>query len=214
MIPSPLRRAALVLAIVAFLVVRAAAQTGSDAAFASALEQGAPSFATMAQAKGRRQKPVTPAPKALSAPKDVWEKVLETVKTDGKYRPGNFLMPGSFSIEDSTGDPKTDSTMRRITVLGMINEEDQFEAMGAMIVAVEAKLDPTDGNLHVDNWMFSTDIYGEVGEIAHGTVIKSPDGKIVGTKRETVDPADPKTKAQFDAMLKYWAERTPKGAGK
>lgn len=203
MITPPLRRAVLVLAVIAFLVVRASAQTGSDAAFAAALEQGAPTPAEFAQVKKRPQRPA--APKADDA---VWAQVLETVKRDGKYKPGNVFMPGSFSIEDSTGDPKGAHTMRAISVLGMLNEEEQFEAMGAMIGVMEFTLDPN-GNTVVDQWMFQTDVYGEVGEIAHGTMIKSPDGKPQGSTRATVDPAAPETKAQYDAMLKHWAERKP-----
>lgn len=63
MISSPLRRAVLILAVVAFLVVRAAAQN-SDAAFASSLDQGAPIFAQLQQVKRTLQKPVTPPPAA------------------------------------------------------------------------------------------------------------------------------------------------------
>lgn len=207
MITSSIRRAGLLVAVVSLL--SSSASAGSDAAFAAALGSGAPTPAQFAQLKARPQKPAAPAPKALSADEAVWGKVLETVKRDGKYTPGNGLMPGSFSIEDSTGDKKAAFTMSGISVLGMVNDEEQFEAMGAMIVAMESKLDAADGNYHVDQWLFQTDIYGEVGEIAHGTIIKSPDGKIVGTKRETVDPADPKTKAAYDAALKHWAERKP-----
>lgn len=207
MIPPRLRRALLVLAVIAFLITRASAQN-ADAAFSSALQLGAPSFARIAQFKAKPQKPA-PQAKAPSASEAVWAKVLETVKRDGKYTGGNAFMPGSFAIEDSTGDPKGEHTKRAISVLGMINEEDLFEPVGAILVVMEYKLDPKDGNWRIDQWMFQTDIYGEVGELGHGTMIKSPDGKVLGTTRETVDPADPKTQAQFDAILKHWAERKP-----
>lgn len=206
MITPPLRRAVLVLAVIAFLIVRASAQTGSDAAFGAALERGAPTPAQFAQIKKHPQKPAAaaaPAPKAADA---VWTKVLETVKRDGKYKAGGGFMPDSFSIEDSTGDPKGARTMRAISVLGMLNEEEQFEAMGATIVVMEFTLD-ANGNTLIDQWMFQTDIYGEVGEAAHGTVTKGPDGKILGTTHSALD--DAKTQAQYDAMLKHWAERKP-----
>lgn len=205
MIPSSLRQAGLVLAVIASFSIRAAAQ--SDAAFAAALGE-APSFATIAQFKAKPQRPA-PGPKAPAAEDAVWQKVLETVQKDGKYRDGNGFMPSSFSIEDSTGDPKADHVMQGVSFLGLINDEEKFEAMGAMFVIKTFKLDPKDGNWHIDQWMFETDVYGQVRDAAHGTVIQAPDGKIVGTARDALNPADPRIQAQYDALLKHWAERKP-----
>lgn len=208
MIPSYLRRALLVLAVIAFGISRASAQ--SDAAFSSALQAGAPSPAQFARIKAKPQKPAAP-PAAPSAPEAVWRKVLETVKRDAEYKPGVGPMPSVFSIEDSTGDPKGAHVKHAITVLGMINDEEQFEAMGAILIFAESKL-AKDGNYHVELWMFQTDIYGDVGEAGHGVSIMSPDGKPLGSTRSALDPADPKIQKQYDALLKHWAERTPKGA--
>lgn len=209
MIPSYLRRALLVLAVIAFIVSRASAQ--SDAAFSAALQAGAPSPTQFAQIKAKPQKPVAP-PTAPSAPEAVWKKVLETVKRDAEYKPGVGPMPSLFSIEDSTGDPKGEHVKQAISVLGMLNEEEQFVAMGVIMVFAESKLNAKDGNYHVEQWVFQTDIYGDVGEAAHGVIIMSPDGKPLGSKRSALDPADPKIQKRYDAMLKHWAERTPKGA--
>ncbi|MDP3541620.1 MAG: hypothetical protein Q8T11_04045 [Elusimicrobiota bacterium] len=211
MIPSYLRRALLVLAVIALAIARASARTGSDAAFSSALAEGAPVPAQFAALKAKPRKPAAP-PAAPSAPEAVWQKVLETVKRDAEYAPGAGPMPSVFSIEDSTGDPKGEHVKQGITVLGMINDEDQFVAVGVILIFGESKLNAKDGNYHVEQWMFQTDVYGDVGEAAHGVVIMSPDGKPLGSKRSPLDPADPKIQKQYDAMLKHWAERTPKGA--
>lgn len=210
MIPSTLRRTVLALAVIAFLDARASAQT--DASFASSLQAGAPTAVQFAQVKAKPQKPAPVAPKAPVADDAVWQKVLETVKRDGAYKPGAGPLPGAFTIDDSTGDPKGAHVEQSVAVLGMINDEEQFEAMGAIFVVKSYTLDPKDGNWRVDQWMFMTDIYGEVGDGGHGLVIQTPDGKTVSAVPEKLDPADPKIKAQYDAMLKHWAERTPKGA--
>lgn len=202
----PLRRAALAAAVVASLSLRAAAQ--SDAAFAGALAQGAPSFAAIAQFKAKSQKPA-PAAKAPEANDAVWQKVLETVKRDGKFKPGSAIMPSAFSIEDTTGDPKADHAKHGVTFLGLLNDDEQFEAMGALFVVQEFKLDPKDGNWHIDQWMFETDVYGAVADAGHGTIVQTPDGKKVSATPEKLNPADPKIQAQYDAMLKHWAERKP-----
>jgi len=196
----------MILLLLALLAAPASAQTDAD--FAASLSQGAPTAVQFARIRAKPQKPAAPAPKAPAADEAVWAKVLETVKRDGKYKPGNFLMPGSFSIEDSTGDPKGDRSMRGISVLGMINEEEQFEPMGAMLVVMEFKVGK-DGNTTLDQWMFETDVYGEVGNAAHATVVKDPAGKTVSGAPEKLNPADPKIQAQYDSMLKHWAERKP-----
>lgn len=210
MISSYPRRALLALAVITFVFARASAQTESDDAFSSALSQGAPAPAQFSALKAKPQKPAAPA--APSAPEAVWQKVLEAVRNDGTYEPGTGPMPGMFSIEDSTGDPKGAHVKHAITILGMINDDGQFEAMGAVIVFAESKLNAKDGNYHVEQWMFQTDIYGDVEQAGHGVILMSPDGKPLGSKRSELKPADPKIQKQYDAMLKHWAERTPKGA--
>lgn len=209
MTTSSLRRALLVLAVVAFAISRASAQT--DAAFASSLQQGVPAFAQVAGLKAKPQKPA-PAPKAPVASDAVWQKVLETVKRDGIYKPGADPLPSAFTIDDSTGDPKGAHVEHSVAVLGVVNEEELFEAMGAIFVVKSYTVDPKDGNFRVDQWMFMTDIYGEVGDGGHGLVIQTPDGKTVSAVPEKLSPSDPRIQAQFDAMIKYWAERAPKGA--
>ncbi len=78
-----------------------------------------------------------------------------------------------------------------------------------MIIVMEVKRDAKTGNLVMEQWMFQTDIYGEVGNAAHATVVKDPSGKVVSGGPEQLNPADPKIQAQYDSMLKHWAERKP-----
>lgn len=198
----------MILLLLALLAAPASAQTDAD--FAASLTAGAPTAVQFAQVKAKARKPAAPAPKAPPAADEaLWAKALETIQRDGKYKPGNDFMPGSFSIEESTGDPKGARTMRVLSVLGMLNEEEQFEPMGAMLVLMEFTIDAK-GNTVLSQWLIQTDIYGEIGEAAHGTITKSPDGKTLGTTHSALD--DAKTKAQLDSMLKHWAERKPAGA--
>jgi hypothetical protein len=209
MITSSFRRALLVLSVIAFMISRASAQ--SDAAFASSLQTGAPTAVQFAQVKAKPQKPA-PAPKAPVADDAVWQKVLETVKRDGVYKPGADPLPGVFAIDDSTGDPKGAHVEHSVAVVGVVNEEERFEAMGAIFVVKSYTLDPKDGNFRVDQWMFMTDIYGKVGDGGHVVAIQTPDGRTVSAVPEKLNPSDPKIQTQYDAMLKHWAERAPKGA--
>jgi hypothetical protein len=209
MITSPFRRALLVLSVIAFMISRASAQT--DASFASSLQAGAPTAVQFAQVKAKPQKPA-PGPKTPIANDAVWQKVLETVKRDGVYKPGVGQMPSMFAIDDSTGDPKAAHIENSVAVAGMINDDGLFEAIGAIFSVKSFTVDPKDGNFRVDQWMFTTDIYGEVDGGGHVISVQTPDGKTVSATPEKVNPSDPKIQKQFDEMLKHWAERAPKGA--
>ena len=197
----------LLLPLLAFSI-RASAQ--SDAAFSSSLAEIRAPLAAFAQFKAKPKQPIVAAPKAPGASEAVWKQVLETVKRDGKYKAEAGQMPGSFSIEDSSGDIKGDHSTQEITFLGLLNEEEQFEAMGALLIVTESKLDPKDGNFHIDQWMFETDVYGDVKDAGHGTIVTTTDGKKLSAVPEKLNPADPRIQAQYDSMLKHWAER--KGA--
>lgn len=209
--PSPLRRAGVLALVVVSVGLRASAQ-GSDARFAAALDPH--DLQVPAQLRALPQRPVPGAaakPKGPVANDAVWQKVLETVKRDGKYKAGmGGFVPATFSIEDTNGDAKADHQTRGITFLGMINDDEKFEAMGGMMVFMDFKLDPKDGNFHVEQWLFEVDLYGEVQNAGHGVVITTADGKKISATPEKLNPADPKVQAQYDSMLKYWAERQPK----
>ncbi len=210
MITLSLRRAGLAAALIASLSIHASAQ--SDAAFASALGETPSGLATLAQLKAKPQKPAAPTVKPPSAPDAVWQKVLETVKKDGEYKPEAGQMPDMFVIEDSSGDEKADHTLQAISVLGQLNDDEKFEPGAVMLVIQDFKLDTKTGNMTGDSWAFKVDVYGQVGNAVHVVIVKSPDGKVVSATPDKLDPADPKIQAQYDTMLKHWAERKPKGA--
>lgn len=195
----------LAFAALALLSFPASAQS-SDDAFGAALRgvQAAPPPGV----KAKPQRPAPAAAKPLVAPDAVWAKVLATVKKSGKFNPSPLgLMPDTFSIKDVTGDPKGANTTVEIQVVGVINDDDKFEAMGAALTTRTTTVDAKTGNLVTEWWGVQTDIYGEVAQAGHGTVVTTADGKPVSQTPEEVAATDPRVKTQFDAMLKHWAER-------
>jgi hypothetical protein len=198
----------LALSLITALSLRASAQSG-DAAFASAFA-AAPSAATMSQLRAAPQRPAPKAPavKPPAAPDDVWAKIVETVKKDGKFKAGADPLPSDFTIEDVAGDPKAGHTASTVSFMGEINDDGLFEAMGALFLAREFKLDAS-GNWHIDQWMFMTDVHGEVFNAMHAVIVETPAGDNVSSAPEKLTPADPRLKTQYDSMLKHWAERKP-----
>lgn len=206
MITFSLRRAGPAVAVIASLSIRAAAQGEAD--FFGAL--AAIPYAT--QRRQIPQKPLVLPVQAPSAPSDVWTKVLEVMKTAGEYAPGNGQRPDIFTITDVTGDTKADHVKRVFTVPGKFNKDGQFEAMSAVFVILEFKLDAKDGNWHIDRWMVTSDIYGEVTQAVHMPAVVSPEGEQLHDSEPNVkpEPDNSEIQAQYDAMLKYWAERKSK----
>ena len=202
------------LALLASLGTTASAQASTDSDFASALgDIQAASTARIVQMRAipTRPKPQAPAaPAGPAAPDAVWAKIVEAVKKDGKFAPGGMLAPSRFTLEEKTGDPKANHGAQAITFLGGINENEQFEAMGAVIVVMTYTLDPKTGTFAVEQWLFETDVYGQVVDVSHGTGSLGADGKPGGGTRDAILLTDPKVKAQFDAQLKYWSERSVK----
>lgn len=197
----------LLLAALIALPLAASAQS-TDAAFADSLGAiAAPVAASKAQFKLLKQKPAAPQAKTPAAKDADWQKLVEAVKKDGKYSPEAGFMPGSFSIEDSTGDPKGDHESRSVGFMGGLNDDEKFEPIGAALILRTAKLDPKTGNFNIEIWMFQTDVYGEVQNAGHGTGVESADGKPLSKSPDKLDPADPKVQAKLDEMVKYWAER-------
>ena len=140
------------------------------------------------------------------------------MKAAGTHTPGHGRRPDIFAITDVSGDIKADHVKRVFTVLGTLDKGGLFEARSAMFVLQEFHLDAKDGNWHIDQWMVSTDIYGEVKQTVHLPAIVTPDGEpLRGSPREPNNEPQPtpdnsEIQTQFDAMLKYWAERKPEGA--
>jgi len=209
------RRALLVLAVISLLISRASAQTTGEAAFNSELSRIKALLAQAEISKSKSQKPAASAPQQPKAPDAVWAKVLETVKNDGEYTPEMGPMPALFSIEDSTGDPTGTHTGphedNSIMIMGTINEQGQFVAMGAMILTAVRTAAPN-GNWRDEQWMFQTNIYGEVEQAGGAVMILDPDGKVLSQTPLNLAPTDPRIQTKYEAVLKHWAERKPKGA--
>lgn len=206
-------------ATLALLVTFAApspAESG-DASFANALTEIQGTVVPKAQEqRGAATKPHVPAkppvtPAAITAPDAAWKKIIELVKKDGMFKAGNPLSPSTFSIETSTGDPKADHSKRMIAFVGMLNDEEQFEAMGAMMMVMTFTLDAKTGNFNVDQWLFEIDLYGEVTDQAHMTGVMTPEGKpLAPPTPDKVAAGDAKIKTAYDAETKFWSERSPK----
>lgn len=204
MINSPLRRTAL--AAVAALSLPAAAR--ADAALSIALGALHAPLASMAQLQAQPQKPAAASAQAQvqgpTAPADVWKKVLETARR-GKY--ASKPLP-TISLTDVLGDPKAQHTLHSMHLIVVPRADGTFGVFAAQFIVMETTPLPQAGSWRVDSWVFETDAAGRLKIAFHNTAVNLPGAtKPDAGTDENLDLADPKTKARYDAMLKYWAER-------
>lgn len=202
MISSSLRRAGLLLAAIASLSIQAVAQT--DAAFAAALGKIPSGLATMAQLKTKPQKPATDPVLGPPAPHAAWMQILTVAREYGEYKePTGPEELGEWSITDDIEDPKSEFRQMSLTIIG--------RPLGATNIAIGVafftamKLTATTSEVRAETWTFATDYLGRVKEASYQSATKTLDGKIVLVPSKNLDIADPKTAAQYDAIIKYWS---------
>jgi hypothetical protein len=181
MIPSSLRRAVLLIATIVAPPTCASAQS---AAVLSARDRIPAELAPMAQVQG------------LTAPPNLWKKVLITAKVKGKSEldPSGMTI---LSINDSSENREQfTAVMRQLVVL-----KNSHEILGAQLSLAE--IDDTKG----DHWVFETNGSGQVKKAFHvRDITRLPAGAQQGVP-ENLDLTDSKIKARFNDMIKYWAER-------
>lgn len=197
---SSLRRTALVAASVAFLSLRASAQ--SDAAFASALGKIPAGLTTMAQLKTESQKP--PQAQGPTAPADVWRKVFDTVLRKGTQEalPNSPLI--AYTSEDQFTTPKGRVVKYTAIFIVMPTEKGRVRAVGAMFTFMQTIWVPEKGHVQADSRVFETDGAGLVKRAYHVTDIGvSETDKTEGTP-EDMDLAAPETKSEFELTLDWW----------
>jgi len=193
------RPAALALAALTFFWTARAAQAQVEAVAAALSEARATLAAAQPKLKEKAQRP------APSVPEDVWQKILEAVKTKGKYILEAAPIPSFFNLEEIRGDVKADHIADSVSVAGFLEEDGRFQPEFASLLSEEWKIDPKDGNWHVEQWSFRTDLYGEVAAVIHSTLVETPDMTLLSVKSRNLVVGDPGAAAKFKALLARWS---------
>ena len=173
-----------------------------DAPFAEAMDAASSAIATV-------KNPITKTVPRLEAPDEVWQKIMAAAKSKGKYSPLNPPIPAGFILSDIRGDEKADHSADYVGVFGSVDDEGKFHAMIVNFVSELWKMGPKDGNWHIDQWIFKTDVYGGVEKSDHQTLIERPDRTIVSANMDKLAAADPRVKAKYDALIKLWSAAQP-----
>jgi|GEM_PF-2119645 len=189
------RFAAISAALGALLAAGAAAQSSARAVWA------AQSAAPKAPAKSPPRTEALP-----SAPAGDWTALLENVRDNGKYEPGDVTYPPHFSFEDISGAKDAAHKADYVTVFGSIGEEDGLFHPGSVDVVSEDWAVDEKKNWRIEQWMFRVGVDGRARDAMHNILYETPDGHVLG-EDELAPGAE--AKAHFDALIKRWTQYKP-----
>lgn len=196
--------------VVAALTLAALAAPASAQLDMGAARQTLDSIKALKVQTAAQKKAPTRAPAVLPSAADAdWAKILEQLKTKGKYEAEEPpTKPGMFTLEDTVGDAKADHQGFKVRALGMINEDDLFEVVAVLLSGEEWKMG-ADGNWRMDTWVFEADVYGAVQSAVHIAAVVSPDLQPVSGGPEKISPSDPRIPAKYKSVIDHWAAKKP-----
>lgn len=146
-----------------------------------------------------------PAPQA---PGDAWKAAIKLAVDKGASEgvPNSSLVTRSLEVQ--IGDLKAAHSMHSLMVIGQPAEGGHFKIKAVQFVVAESK-DPDGARpSRIDYWIFEATESGRVTKASHDTHISTAAADLP-PQTAALDMADPKTKARFAAMVKFWAKRKP-----
>ncbi len=196
------------------LTLAALAATGARSASAQVDMTGAAGALSSIRAlKAQAAQAPKPGPKKGVPPPTAddaaWQKIVAAVKAKGKYIPEQPpIKPGSFNLEDVSGDPKADHTVEKAAALGALNEDGLFETLGFVFGSQTWKL-AAGGNWNLDSWIFETDVYGELASVAHIVAVLDPARELVSGGPDRLTTSDPRIAPKYKAVIDHWSAPRP-----
>lgn len=200
MLISQIRRTALAAA-VAFSLP-AAGQ--SDAALSFPLGAMRAPFATMAQLKTQTQMPAATQIQGPIAPASIWAKILDTVKRNGEMRADPPFVRQSLTETIKTS-PTT--SVHEIIIFLAPGADTKLSLVGAEISIVENTLTLSSGTILTESWALLLDNTGRLDTAVYSKRVDVAGKEPVSDPPMVLDLADPRVKARFDEMLKFWSTR-------
>jgi hypothetical protein len=202
MINPSLRRAVLVIAAVASLSIRAAAQT--DAAFASALGKVPSGLATMTQLKTRSQIPVAAQVEGPRIRAGVWQNVFKTALRIGT-REAIPNSPGfTYYYEDTITTPSGSQVTQSLLFLVVPVENGQVRAVAAQFTRAETTYDKVTKQGRIETVVVETDGTGQMKNGFYRTDTFVSDAPTTEGTPVAIDLGDLNTMGGFRRMVEWW----------
>gem|GEM_PF-5988486 len=161
--------------------------------------------AVVAQLKTQSQPPAATKVEGLTAPADVWKKVLDKIKRDGvKGADSDFFMQ---TLTGSYGEPKRDYAVHSITIKYFVDTDGDIKIAGVELNLERSILTLASGTIRTDYWSLLAKPTGELGLAIYKQRVDVPGADLIPGTSAVVDLADPRVKECFGEMLKFWSAR-------
>ena len=138
-----------------------------------------------------------------------WQELVAKVRTLGTFTPSDGNLPATYGLADVRGPKDAAHVANYINEWGYTDSHGEFQA-GEVTLVSEQWTIPSDGNWHIDQWLFRVGMDGTVGARAHITLVETMDGQVLADDGEALKDGDPRIQAKFDALLNLWNGWTPR----
>lgn len=132
-----------------------------------------------------------------------WQELVAKVRALGTFTPTDGNIPDTYGLADVRGPKDAAHIANYINEWGYTDSHGTFQA-GEVTLVSEQWTIPSDGNWHIDQWLFRVGMDGSVSARAHITLVETRDGQVLADDGEALKDGDPRIQAKFDALLNLW----------
>lgn len=138
-----------------------------------------------------------------------WQELVAKVRALGTFTPTDGNIPDTYGLADARGPQDAAHVANYINEWGYTDSHGTFQA-GEVTLVSEQWTIPSDGNWHIDQWLFRVGMDGAVSARAHITLVETKDGQVLADDGEALKDGDPRIQAKFDALLSLWNGWAPR----
>lgn len=137
-----------------------------------------------------------------------WQQILDKVRAKGKFSPRDGDIPATKGLEYVRGRADADHVVDYINIWGDVDSRGAFAESNVTMVSEDWRIG-TDGNWHIDQWIFETDLEGATTRAAHNALVETRDGRVLGYDNENLPQGDPRVRTKYDSLISLWTAFQP-----
>ena len=142
----------------------------------------------------------------MSTPDPDWQAILAKLRDYGKFVTASDPIPASFQLADVRGSTAAAHIADYVVIWGGA-ANGAFQPLFVSFVSEDWEIDAADKNWHVDQWLYSVDLYGKVTQVIRVTLVETATGEVLAYSSKV--PGDADAQAKYEALIKLWLEFQP-----
>ena len=146
---------------------------------------------------------------ALNAPDQDWQAIRTKLKDHGEYVAEDDPIPACFRLTDIRGSTTAAHIADYVSIVGFVDSAGVFQPGFVAFVSEDWKIGATDKNWHIDQWIYTADLYGQVTAVTHKTFAETDYGKVFNDHYDDINDASPAAQAKYKALIALWSAFQP-----